>query len=288
MGVKSCARKAKSHAIFPSGDEQKFVVDFVFKGYNSLSCPRKAKDWVGYDQLAHLGKVAQPVEFAAAEVVLEKQANSTHQTFLGEKAPQDHFEYQECHIVRAITRKASPLKRRPPSSTPKPPKKKAKARCGEVIVPKLDISKIKGTQETRGAKETGGTKETRAIPSGFSIQKVITSEPQEEIGDNVENLALDTRDEGLPPSSLIANPKNVPVREFEFSQTMDEDDDALRTLVPDVLRTLGLSDNIFEPSVTTDMNLVEELDATLEEDQELGEHFLTQVPILVRVVVFVF
>ncbi|KAA8517969.1 hypothetical protein F0562_015443 [Nyssa sinensis] len=36
-----------------------------------------------------------------------------------------------------------------------------------------------------------------------------------------------------------------------------------------MLRTLGLSDDITKPSITTDMNLVEELDTTLEVDQEL-------------------
>ncbi|KAA8518306.1 hypothetical protein F0562_015811 [Nyssa sinensis] len=121
-------------------------------------------------------------------------------TGLSDQAKVDLFNALFSHIqsskpiegaYQANVIEASPLKRRPLSSTPKPPKKMAKARCGEVIVPNLDISKIEGVQETR-----------------------------------------DTRDEGLPPSSLIANPKNVPVREFESSQTMDEDDDALRTLVP--------------------------------------------------------
>ncbi|KAA8546223.1 hypothetical protein F0562_003038 [Nyssa sinensis] len=63
---------------------------------------------------------------------------------------------------------------------------------------------------------------------------------------------------------------------------MAKDDDVLRTLVPNVLRTLGLSDDIPKPSVTTDMNLVKELDVTLEVGQELGEPSFAQVLTLVH------
>ncbi|KAA8514718.1 hypothetical protein F0562_017897 [Nyssa sinensis] len=57
---------------------------------------------------------------------------------------------------------------------------------------------------------------------------------------------------------------------------MAEDNDALHNLILNVLRTIGLSDDITKPSGTTDKNLVEELDETLEVDQELGESSFTQ------------
>ncbi|KAA8537169.1 hypothetical protein F0562_029606 [Nyssa sinensis] len=55
--------------VFPQGDAQEAAVDLIFKGENSLRClaPRKAKDWEGYDQLAYLGKIVLPAEFATAE-----------------------------------------------------------------------------------------------------------------------------------------------------------------------------------------------------------------------------
>ncbi|KAA8524180.1 hypothetical protein F0562_010389 [Nyssa sinensis] len=57
---------------------------------------------------------------------------------------------------------------------------------------------------------------------------------------------------------------------------MTEDEIALHNLIPDVLKTLDLSNEITEPNVTTNMNLVEDLDVTLEIDQELGRTLITK------------
>ncbi|KAA8514719.1 hypothetical protein F0562_017898 [Nyssa sinensis] len=68
---------------------------------------------------------------------------------------------------------ASPRKRRPHSSIPKPPRKKAKAKPMEVL-PELVILKVEGAQEAR------------VIPFGPSIQEANPFEPQAGIGDNAE------------------------------------------------------------------------------------------------------
>ncbi|KAA8541422.1 hypothetical protein F0562_025385 [Nyssa sinensis] len=63
---------------------------------------------------------------------------------------------------------------------------------------------------------------------------------------------------------------------------MTKDCDVMHTFVLDVPKNLGLSNDIPEPNVTTDINLVEELDITFKVDQELGEPSFAQVLTLVR------
>ncbi|KAA8517915.1 hypothetical protein F0562_015397 [Nyssa sinensis] len=58
---------------------------------------------------------------------------------------------------------------------------------------------------------------------------------------------------------------------------MVEEDATLQTFVPDVLRALGLLDDVPKPSVTTNMNLMDKLNDTFEVDQEIGEFPFTQI-----------
>ncbi|KAA8541487.1 hypothetical protein F0562_025450 [Nyssa sinensis] len=71
-----------------------------------------------------------------------------------------------------------------------------------------------------------------------------------------------------PPPPLLVDPL---MGLSDQAKAMTEEDDILLTMVLDLLRTLGLSNDIPKPSVTTYMNLVKELDVTLEMDEELGE-----------------
>ncbi|KAA8518029.1 hypothetical protein F0562_015490 [Nyssa sinensis] len=120
---------------------------------------------------------------------------------------------------------AFPWKRRPPSSTPKPPRKKNKAKRAEVLLETVVLM-------------AEGTQVVKAIPSGSYVPKMVLSKPQ--------------------------------------ARTMIEDEDTLHNLRRDILKTLGLLEEITKPSVTIDINLVEELDTTLEVDQKLGRFSFTQ------------
>ncbi|KAA8521994.1 hypothetical protein F0562_012692 [Nyssa sinensis] len=117
--------------------------------------------------------------------------------------------------------------------------------------------------EAKGAQE--------AVLSSPSVPKTMPFGPQAGVSDSTEGLVRDIGEANLPSSSPIANPSNAPMKEPQFSQTMAEDDNTLHNLIPDILKTLGLSDDITEPSISTDMNLVEELDTTLEDTQNLWE-----------------
>ncbi|KAA8544518.1 hypothetical protein F0562_022530 [Nyssa sinensis] len=142
---------------------------------------------------------------------------------------------------------------------PKPPRKKTEDKHVEVVLPKLDVLEVEGAQEIR------------VVPSGLAVQEAAPSEPYDRVSSNAKVLAQDTRKDGMCPSP-IANSSDAPVRESQSSQIIVEDDNAMHNLILDVLRTLGLSNDILEPSVTTDMNFVEELNDTLEDAQNRGEH----------------
>ncbi|KAA8544336.1 hypothetical protein F0562_022348 [Nyssa sinensis] len=139
------------------------------------------------------------------------------------------------------------------SSMPKPLKKKAKAKakCTKVFSEAIVL-------------EAKGAQEARDVPSGPSVPETVPSETQARVGDSAEGLAHDIKKGDLLSSYPIANLNDTLVRELQSSWTMAEDDDGLHNLIPDVLKTMGLSNDTTEPSVTADMNLVEELDATLE------------------------
>ncbi|KAA8538919.1 hypothetical protein F0562_025611 [Nyssa sinensis] len=87
---------------------------------------------------------------------------------------------------------AYPRKRRLPSSTPKPPRKKAKAKRAEVP-PKIVIPEAEGVLET------------------------VPSEPQAGVGDSIEGLADDIEEGNLPSSSPIAHPSDAPARASIFA-----------------------------------------------------------------------